>query len=198
MWDERYSAPGFAYGTTANDFLVEVAPAIRAGGRVLCLAEGEGRNAVALAAMGYDVVAVDQSQVGLNKALALAAERGVVIDTVCSDLADFSIAADAWDAVVSIWAHVPPALRRQLHAASVQGLRDGGVFILEAYTPQQVLRSTGGPKDPSLCMSAEVLKGELEGLHFEILHEKTRMVHEGQFHDGESDVVQCFARRRLS
>ncbi len=195
MWDERYGAPGFAYGTAANDFLLEVAGAIPAGGRVLCLAEGEGRNAVALAALGHDVIAVDQSRVGLDKAQSLAAERGVVIDTVVADLGDFVIDADAYDAIVSIWAHVPPSLRKPLHAACVAGLKAGGVFILEAYAPAQTARTTGGPKDPALCMSTASLRDELAGLDFERLEEKTRMVYEGQFHDGESDVVQCLARR---
>lgn len=196
MWDERYSQPGFAYGTTPNDFLVEVAGAIPAGGRVLCLAEGEGRNAVYLAGLGHDVVAVDQSRTGLDKAVALATERGVVIDTVVADLKDFGIDEGAWDGIVSIWAHVPPSLRVPLHAACVRGLKPGGVFILEAYTPSQTARTTGGPKDPALCMSAAGLRQELAGLGLEILTEKTRVVREGAFHDGESDVVQVFGRKR--
>ena len=195
MWDERYGAPGFAYGTAANDFLVEVAGAIAEKGRVLCLAEGEGRNAVWLAEQGHDVIAVDQSAVGLDKARALAAERGVTIDTVVADLGAFTIDVDAYDAIVSIWTHLPPALRARVHAACVTGLRAGGVFILEAYTPAQTQRDTGGPKDPALYMSAAGLRDELAGLQFERLDEKTRLVREGKFHDGDSDVVQCLARR---
>jgi SAM-dependent methyltransferase len=196
MWDERYSAPGFAYGTAPNDFLVEVAGRIPAGGRVLCLAEGEGRNAVYLAERGHDVVAVDMSPVGLEKARGLAAARGVVIDTVVANLKDFVIDEGAWDAIVSIWAHVPPALRAPLHAACVKGLKPGGVFILEAYAPSQVARGTGGPRDPALCMSANQLREELAGLHIERLEEKTRFVHEGEHHHGDSDVVQALLIRR--
>src|ERR671917_608005 len=81
MWDERYSQPGFAYGTEPNEFLASVAGRIPAGGAVLSLGEGEGRNAAYLAGLGHRVVAVDQSEVGLAKAQWLAAERGLTVST---------------------------------------------------------------------------------------------------------------------
>ncbi len=195
MWNERYAADGFAYGTEPNDFLREVSSQLPPNGRVLCLAEGEGRNAVFLAGLGHDVVAVDQSDVGLKKAEALARSKGVPITTVVADLNDFAIAEGAYSAIVSIWAHVPPALRAKLHAACVAGLAPGGVFVLEAYTSAQTQRTTGGPRDPALCMSAAGLRAELAGLSMVSLHERVRQVHEGAFHDGESDVVQLLARR---
>jgi len=78
MWDERYSQPGFAYGTEPNEFLAAVAGRIPVG-PVLTLGEGEGRNAVYLAGLGHRVVAVDQSEVGLAKARRLAADRDLTI-----------------------------------------------------------------------------------------------------------------------
>lgn len=82
-WDERYSQVGWTFGTEANDFLKQQAYRIPQG-QVLCLGEGEGRNSVFLAELGYEVVGVDRSQVGLDKALALAQERGVFVETVVS------------------------------------------------------------------------------------------------------------------
>jgi SAM-dependent methyltransferase len=195
MWDERYGGDGFAYGTEANDFLASVVDKLPANGRALCLAEGEGRNAVFLAQRGFDVVAVDQSAVGLNKARQLAAERGVVIETVPADLEDFEIEPEAWDVIVSIWAHVPPPLRRKVHAASVAGLRPGGCFVLEAYTPEQVGRGTGGPPVPELTMTLAGLSDELAGLEIVEGREIERAVHEGELHNGDSSVVQVLARR---
>ena len=100
FWDERYAAPGYAYGTEPNDFLAEVAERIPVGGRVLCLADGEGRNGVFLARRGHAVTSVDLSPVGLRKAEALAAQHGVSITTVHADLADFPFEDGAWDGVV--------------------------------------------------------------------------------------------------
>jgi 2-polyprenyl-3-methyl-5-hydroxy-6-metoxy-1,4-benzoquinol methylase len=98
-WDCRYAAEAYAFGTEPNDFLVEVAPLIPAG-RVLCLAEGEGRNAVRLAGRGHEVTAVDASTVGIAKAQVLASARGVKIATVTADLSDFTIEPDFWAGIV--------------------------------------------------------------------------------------------------
>jgi hypothetical protein len=190
MWDERYSEPGYAYGSAPNDFLAAEVGRIHAGGRVLCLAEGEGRNAVWLAGRGFAVTAMDQSAVGLAKAASLAAERGVKVETVQGDLATFAIAPGAWDAIVSIWAHVPPAIRAPLHQRVAAGLKPGGVFLLEAYTPAQLAFGTGGPRDAALCMTLAALRGELDGLELVVAEEKERLVQEGKYHQGKSAVVQ--------
>ena len=198
MWDERYAQEGFAYGTEPNDFLVEVIGRIPPG-PVLCLAEGEGRNAVFVAGRGHDVLAVDQSPVGLEKARLLAGERGVTIQTRASDLAAFEFERGRYAGIVSIWGHLPPAVRKAVHGKCVEALMPGGVMVLEAYTPDQVRRGTGGPPDPAFCMSARTLREELAGLDFEILVERERHVAEGKYHNGSSLVVQMVARKpRLS
>lgn len=193
MWDQRYGAAGFAYGTEPNDFLVSVEDRLR--GEVLCLGEGEGRNAVWLAGRGLAVTAVDLSAVGLAKAERLAAERGVVIDTVCADLSGFDLGESRWDAVVSIWCHLPAPLRADLHRRVVRALRPGGVFVLEAYTPAQLALGTGGPKDPSLLVDPEDLRVELAGLDLVRFEVVTREVHEGPYHDGTSAVVRALGVR---
>src|SRR6185312_10127913 len=99
MWNERYSAPAFAYGTEPNDFLRSVADRIPPG-PVLCLAEGQGRNAVYLASLGHDVLAVDQSAVGLTRARELAASRGVEISTEAADLETYRIEPSKWSGIV--------------------------------------------------------------------------------------------------
>ena len=194
MWDERYSAEGYVYGTEPNGFLAAKADLLPAG-RVLCLGEGEGRNAVWLAEQGFEVTAVDASAVGLHKARALAAERGVRITTVHADLADFVIEPAAWDGIVSIFCHLPPALRAQVHRRCVAGLRPGGVLLLEAYTPDQVGRGTGGPPTAELMMDAETLRLELAGLDLLELSETEREIHEGVFHNGLGAVVQLVGRK---
>jgi SAM-dependent methyltransferase len=195
FWDERYSAPAFAYGTEPNDFLAAMAANIPAG-PVLCLAEGEGRNAVCLAQLGHAVTAVDASVTGLAKAQALAKARGVAIATKAADLADYRIEPSAWAGIVSIWAHLPPAMRRAVHAQVVSGLRPGGVLILEAYTPAQLAFGTGGPRDATICMTLAGLAEELAGLDFIVGRECERDVIEGIHHTGRSAVVQVLARRR--
>lgn len=125
MWDDRYSAPSYAYGTEPNDFLKSVAGRIPAG-PVLCLAEGQGRNAVYLASLGHDVLAVDQSLVGLERARELAASRSVKISTEVADLSNFIIEPERWSGIIAIFSHLPPALRSRVFASAVRGLAPGG------------------------------------------------------------------------
>jgi SAM-dependent methyltransferase len=189
MWDQRYSETDYAYGKQPNDFLVQMADRIPRG-RVLCLAEGEGRNAVWLARQGYDVTAVDASAVGLEKARVLAAEHAVEIHTVHADLADYDISLASWHGIVSIFCHLPASLRRRLHQQVVAGLEPGGVFLLEAYTPRQLEFATGGPPTTELMMELSVLRDELAGLELVHARELQREVHEGRYHNGTGAVVQ--------
>ena len=188
-WDERYNETGFTYGTTPNEFLVAVVDRIPRG-RILMLAEGEGRNAAYLAALGYDVTAVDSSAVGLRKAAELAAERGVAIITLVADLAEFTIEPAAWDGIISCYCHLPSSLRIPLHRAVVQGLKPGGVFVLEAFSKEQLAYDTGGPKSPDMLMSLYELKRELIGLNFSHAVALERTVLEGRGHTGRAAVVQ--------
>lgn len=192
-WDERYAEPAYAYGDAPNDFLREQFG--RLSGPVLCLAEGQGRNAVFLAAQGLEVTAVDQSKVGLDCAQSLAAKAGVAIETVVGDLGDFDLGEERWGAIVSIFAHVPAHIRKAVHAKVAAALQPDGVFLLEAYRPEQLGLGTGGPQNPALMMTLAELREELVGLHFEEAAEVEREIHEGVYHNGLSRTIQLIARK---
>ena len=194
FWNDRYAGASYLYGTAPNDFLASIATEIPAG-PVLCLAEGEGRNAIFLAGRGHAVTAVDQSEAGLAKARALAEARRVPLLTVAADLAEFAIAPQAWAGIVAIFMHLPPALRRDVLARAAAGLRPGGVFIMEAYTPAQLGRGTGGPGDVALLPTLAALQAELGNLEWIIARELERDVREGAGHTGVAAVVQVLARR---
>jgi SAM-dependent methyltransferase len=196
MWEERYRAADYAYGTEPNGFLRDNVDTLPVG-EALCLAEGEGRNAVFLASTGRRVSSVDLAEAGVEKTLRLAAAQGVVVDAVVGDLASFDLGVDRWDGIVSIFAHVPSSLRVDLHRRVVTALRPGGVFLLEAYTPDQVGRGTGGPPSPDMMMTLAELRQELQPL--ELLHagELEREVIEGSHHSGVGSVVQVIARKSV-
>jgi SAM-dependent methyltransferase len=198
MWDQRYSEEGFAYGTAPNDFLVAEYEHIPIGGRVLSLAEGEGRNAVFLAKEGYSVTGVDQSLVGLKKAQSLAAQQAVKIETIHSDLADYDPGTECWDGIVSLWAHLPSVLCDELYPKLVRSMKSGGILILEAYTLRHLqMDGVGGPPPNQLdrFSSLERLESSLHGLEFIMGHEIEREVSEGKYHQGYSAVVQVVARK---
>jgi SAM-dependent methyltransferase len=193
-WDQRYAVEGWAFGTEPNDFLKEEAHRIPPG-RVLCLGEGEGRNAVFLAEEGFEVVGVDRSQVGMDKAQALAREREVSVETVVSSIEDFDLKEGEWQGIISIFFHLPPDLRGRIHRSVARGLAPGGVLILEAYTPRQLEFGTGGPPHPERLPTLAQLRKELEGLELVVARETEREVHEGRMHTGRGSVVQIVGLR---
>ncbi len=194
FWNEKFAATDYAYGTEPNDFLVSAVTKLKRGA-TLSLAEGEGRNAVWLAQQGFTVSAIEQSEKGVGKTLRLALKRGVIVMAERGELETFHIQPNSWDLVVSIYAHTPQELRRKLHRQVVAGLKPGGVFVLEAYTPAQIANNTGGPKDVSLMPTAELLRSELAGLVFDHIEEVERDVVEGSLHTGTAHVVQVVAHR---
>jgi hypothetical protein len=197
MWEQRFAADGYLYGTAPNEFLRDVVPSLglAADASVLCLAEGEGRNAVFLAECGYHVSSIDLTSAGVDKTLQLASQREVHVAAVVGDLATFGIGENRWDLVVSIFAHMPPTIRRDLHQRVVAALRPGGRCVLEAYTPAQIGRGTGGPSLPEMTMTLAGLRDELAPLEFVHAVETEREVIEGRGHSGVGSVVQVVARK---
>jgi SAM-dependent methyltransferase len=195
QWEQRYGADEYFYGVEPNDFLRASLHQIPKG-KVLCLADGEGRNSVFIAEEGYEVSSVDLAEAGIAKTKSLAVSRGVVVDAQVGDLALFDLGTNYWQGIVSIFAHMPQSLRRDLHARVIEALAPGGVFVLEAYTVNQIGRGTGGPQVPELLMSADILQEELASLEVLHLEELTRAVVEGAGHSGEAAVVQFIGRKR--
>ena len=193
-WDQRFASAGFVYGEQPNDFLNEHARGLKAG-QALCLAEGEGRNAVFLAELGHQVCAQDISPVGLGKAEELAQRRSVNIHTLCCDLAAFHPEPASLDLIAAIWMHLEPELRATVLQRAVEALRPGGHLLIEAYSPKQLGFSSGGPIRRELLIEAAQLQHELAALEPLILQEIEREIAEGSAHLGASAVVQFFGRK---
>ena len=193
-WDQRFASTGFVYGEQPNDFLKEHASGLKAG-QALCLAEGEGRNAVFLAELGHQVCAQDISPVGLGKAEELAQRRSVNIHTLCCDLAAFHPEPASLDLIAAIWMHLEPELRATVLQQAVEALRPGGHLLIEAYSPKQLGFSSGGPTRRELLIDAAQLQHELAALKPLILQEVEREITEGSAHQGPSAVVQFFGRK---
>jgi len=195
FWEARYGdSDTYVYGTEPNDFLRR-AVADLSPGRVLCIADGEGRNGVFLASLGHTVTSVDQTASGMAKADRLAEERGVELTTIVTDVSDFDLGVNQWDLIVSIFAHMPPPVRAALHARMGAALRPEGRLLLEAYTPDQIGRGTGGPKVPEMTMTLAGLTAELAGMKIVHGQERVRSVIEGPGHTGDGAVVQVIAVR---
>lgn len=193
FWNERYGAHNYLYGTAANTFLEENANLL--GDPVLSLSEGEGRNAVFMASLGLNVLGVDCSDIGLQKAQSLAQSCGVVIETEVADLAEFQPKENHYRSIVSISAHLPSLIRKRLYPLLERALQPGGIIMLEAYSENQLAKNTGGPKDLDMLMTVEKLQQEFEHLEPILVQEIEREVAEGEGHTGMASVVQYIAKK---
>lgn len=196
VWDERYTDPRYLFGERPNDFLVESEIMVPRRSRVLVVGDGEGRNGVWLAEQGHHVVSVDLSPVGVRKARDLAARRGVELEAHVADLDEFldhPAAAGPWDAVVSIFCHLPPRLRRRMAEVLTPRFSPRGVLVLESYTPAQLGLGTGGPPDESLTLTRDRVLHEWPGLVLDC-RMLERRIFEGHAHQGLSAVIQVIGR----
>lgn len=158
FWNERYSQPTFLYGEQPNEFLRETTPVLKPGSRVLSLGEGEGRNAVWLAKNGHRVTAIDQSEVGRDKALQLATSHQTTIDYLLQPVESGDWIAGFWDAIVNIFCHLPSANRHRVYAGIHQSLKPGGYFISEQFSPEQLSYQSGGPKDADMLVTPDEIE----------------------------------------
>ena len=195
FWNVRYGETEYAYGKEPNDFLKEHSDMIQ--GKVLCLAEGEGRNAVYLALLGADVTCIDYAEEGLKKTIQLAHEKDVDISTICADLQLTVLEKEAWDSIVIIFGHFAPDVRKKVHRQLYGALRSGGKLIIEAYNKNQVRYKSGGPMNPELLYSKVDLEDDFKDFEFLEIRECERIVQEGEFHNGMAAVVQVIGKKPL-
>ena len=196
FWDQNFSVPGYKYGTSANAFLVAQAYRLPAAADVLVPGDGEGRNGVWLAQQGHRVTSVDVSAVGLEKAQALAAQRGVTLRTELVDLADWVPIPCSVDAVVLTFVHLPPAIRHAAHRRLAAALRPGGVLLLEAFHPSQLKHISGGPKAPEMLYTLQTLREDFAGALTEVLGwEGEVTLDEGPGHQGLAHVTRWIGRQ---
>src|SRR5690625_1641031 len=143
-----------------------------------------------MAQQGYEVTALDSAPTGLDKPQRVSTEIQVTVTPLLAHLKYYEFEPQAWDGVINIFCHVPAAVRRKIHQNLAFTLKQGGIFLMEAYTPEQLEYGTGGPKNIDLLYDPDTIRQELQGLallHFEKVE---RNIVEGIGHDGPSSVLQ--------
>jgi 2-polyprenyl-3-methyl-5-hydroxy-6-metoxy-1,4-benzoquinol methylase len=195
-WNRRFSAEGFLFGTAPNDWLREQADVWKPGDRVLCVADGEGRNSVWLAKRGLVVDAFDIAEVGVAKARRLAAEQGVTVNFSVADCDGYAWSRAAFDGVAAVFIQfADPEMRARLFERMVQALKPGGTLVLQGYTPKQLEYRTGGPPLASHLYTEALLRTAFAELEILALREYEAEVSEGSGHNGRSALIGMVARR---
>jgi SAM-dependent methyltransferase len=166
-WDRRYAGSGLLWTAKPNRFLVAEASELPAG-RALDLATGEGRNALWLAEQGWQVVGVDFSRVGLEKAQQLAVDRGIEVEWLQTDLLDYRPEPRAFDLVLVFYLQVPQEDRQPILSAAATAVARGGTLLLVAHDKRNLEQGHGGPKDVSVLYTPQDVVRDLEGRGLQI------------------------------
>ena len=194
FWDERYAAADYVFGTEPNEYFKERLDGLKPG-KIFIPAAGEGRDAVYAALSGWEVVAVDQSIVGQQKALKLAQQFNVKIEYSVQDVFTYDIKDEEFDVIAPIYFHLPTELRKDFYKKIIPGLKKGGHIILEAFNPKQLNNESGGPKDIEMLLTSDILCKEFSEMEIIENAEKEKVLKEGKGHFGKADVVMFFAKR---
>ena len=199
-WNDRYSSEEFAYGTAPNKYLKEQLEKLKTGS-ILFPAEGEGRNAVFAAQLGWKVSAFDISAEGRNKALKLAEANNVVIDYQLGELETLNYQAEQFDVIALIYAHFPAAIKSSIHQTLETYLRKDGYIIFEAFSKKHleylaINDKVGGPKDIESLFSIEEIQSDFPDYEIIQLEEKEIELNEGLFHNGKGSVIRFVGKKK--
>jgi len=189
QWNERFGGENYFYGTEPNAFVKEQLLKLNPG-KILFLAEGEGRNSVYAAKIGWEVDAVDFSTAGKEKAEQLASANNVKINYVISDLNEFLFKENHYDAIVNTFFHALEDSRISIHNKVKSSLKTGGRYILEAFDKAQIKRNTGGPKDTDLLYSLEEINSDFQDFDFIHFSKEEVTLREGDMHNGQAVVIR--------
>jgi 2-polyprenyl-3-methyl-5-hydroxy-6-metoxy-1,4-benzoquinol methylase len=199
-WNDRYSKDEFAYGERPNNYLKEQLEKLDAGA-ILFPAEGEGRNAVFAAKLGWNVSAFDISIEGKNKALRLAETNKVTIDYQVGELQTLKYTPGQFDVIALIYAHFPADIKSLYHKTFDKYLRPKGLIIFEAFSKRHIdyiakNEGVGGPKDIAMLFSIDELKSDFANYEIIELIEKEIELSEGLFHNGKGSVIRFVGRKK--
>jgi len=189
FWNERYATAQYIFGTEPNDFIKEELLKLKAG-IILFPAEGEGRNAVYAAKLGWDVIAFDPSIEGKKKAIHLAKIQNVTIDYLLKGYQDVEFPENTFDAIGLTYTHLNPELRVVMHRKYCQWLKPGGTLILEAFSKEQLQYTSGGPRDYNMLFSKEELANDFSTLKIDYLEQSIIELTEGLGHQGQAAIIR--------
>ena len=199
-WNDRYSKEQFAFGIQPNNYLKEQLEKLNVG-KILFPAEGEGRNAVFAAKLGWTVSAFDISVEGKNKAFRLAETNKVTIDYQVGELPTLKYNREQFDAIALIYAHFPADIKSLYHKTLDNYLRKNGLVIFEAFSKRHIdyisrNEKVGGPKDIAMLFSMDELKSDFANYEIIELVEKEIELNEGLFHNGKGSVIRFVGRKK--
>ncbi len=196
MWNNRFSQPGYLFGTEPAQFLTRHKEWLKPGLSALAVADGEGRNSVYLAGQGLRVTAMDYSDVAIAKAKKLAADKGVSVAFNHADISQWDWVEARFDLVVAVFIQFTgPEARKGVFDGMKRTLKPGGTLMLHGYTPEQIAHGTGGPRAVENLYTLELLQQAFGDFDIRTLNAYETEIDEGAGHSGRSALVDLIATK---
>lgn len=139
-WNKYYDTDKYIFGEKPIRFLKENVHLLPKG-KTLDIAMGEGRNGVYLATKGFDVLGLDISAKGLQKAHRLAEAQNTTIETRVVDLETHTLEKNAYDLIICTY-----YMQRDLFPQFKDALKPGGMALVETYNIDYLKYSSFNPK----------------------------------------------------
>jgi Methyltransferase domain len=199
FWNTRYGTTEFAYGETPNEFFKAELSKLSQG-KLLLPAEGEGRNGVFAATLGFDVHAFDLSEEGQKKALTLAFKQHVSLNYQVGTLEKIDYPENYFDCLGLIYAHFPATIKSAYHQKLATYLKTGGIVIFEAFSKNNLAYreknpDVGGPQDLAMLFSIEEIKQDFPNFDILKLEETEVTLSEGIYHQGVGSVIRFIGKK---
>lgn len=194
FWNEKFLRDGYLYGKDVNVFIASCAANFNKAEKVLCVGEGEGRNAIFLAKKGFDVLAIDASNIGLDKLKDLAQEENVSVQTLCTDLNEWT-SINKYGSIIASFFHIGSEEKISIFTKLEQALETKGFLVLEVFSKNQVNYSSGGPRDLDLLYSCDELENIFKDSIIHKLEEVITVLDEGKAHQGKASVIRLILQK---
>jgi SAM-dependent methyltransferase len=195
FWNQKYNTTDYFYGTKPNAFIKEQLEKMSPG-KILFPAEGEGRNAIFAAKLGWDVSAFDPSSVAREKALNLAQQNQVSINYLLLDYQNAQFEANSFDVIATTFSHMPELMRKNTHQKFLEWLKPGGILVFEAFSKEQLHYNSGGPKDLDMLYSVNDLNHDFAQSKIQHMKQSIKVLSEGLGHQGEASTIECIVVKR--
>ena len=194
FWNEKFSQTPNLYGEQPNEFVKSYIDSMPAG-KILFPGEGESRNALYAASMGWQVTAIDQSETGKNHCLQKAEKLGLQIEYHVCDALVFMPEPESFDVVALVYFHLPKEILAEVYSKFEKALKAGGKMIIEGFGKKQLQYQSGGPKNLDMLYELSSLKSIFKNLKWEIEFDGIIQLNEGVGHVGEVHVIRLVGEK---
>jgi SAM-dependent methyltransferase len=194
FWNDKFLQSPNLYGENPNEFVKSNIDSMSPG-KILFPGEGEGRNALYAASLGWTVTAIDQSEIGKKHCLQKAEKIGLRIEYHVCDALVYIPEPESFDVVALVYFHLPKEILAEVYSKFEKSLKVGGKLIIEGFGKKQLQYQSGGPKNPEMLYELSTLKSIFKNIKWEIEYDGIIQLNEGIGHVGEAHVIRLVGEK---